>query len=80
MIFFYYIIKQFFLSLPDLYSVVSNILGLVSPESYRVSYPVTIGNVPSLSIPRYIMQAIQIQIYITTSRYTLGCIPYLYVS
>ena len=41
MIFFYYIIKQFFLSLPDLYSVVSNILGLVSPESYRVSYPVT---------------------------------------
>ena len=35
--------KQFFLSLPDLYSVVSNILGLVSPESYRVSYPVTDG-------------------------------------
>jgi len=30
------------LSLPDLYSVVPNILGLVSPESYRVSYPVTL--------------------------------------
>ena len=29
------------MSLPDLYSVVSNILGLVSPESYRVDYPVT---------------------------------------
>ena len=29
------------MSLPDLYSVVPNILGLVSPESYRVSYPVT---------------------------------------
>jgi len=40
-IFFYYFIEQFFLSLPDLYSVVSNILGLVSLESYRVSYPVT---------------------------------------
>ena len=41
-IFFYYFIEQFFLSLPDLYSVVSNILGIVSPESYRVSYPVTL--------------------------------------
>jgi len=34
-------VEQFFLSLPDLYSVVSNFLSLVSPESYRVSYPVT---------------------------------------
>ena len=31
------------MSLPDLYSVVSNILGLDSSESYRVSYPVTAG-------------------------------------
>jgi len=29
------------LSLPDQYSFVPNILSLVSPESYRVSYPVT---------------------------------------
>jgi len=29
------------LSLPDLYSVVSTILGLVSPESYHVGHPVT---------------------------------------
>ena len=35
---------EFFLSLPDLYSVVSNILSLVSPESHRVSYPVTLAN------------------------------------
>jgi len=35
--------------------------------------------VPSLSIPRYSIQAIQIQIYITTSRYTLSRIAYLYV-
>jgi len=32
------------LSLPDLYSVVSNIFGLVSPESYRVGYPVTVAS------------------------------------
>jgi len=30
------------LSLPDLLSVVSNILGLDSSETYRVSYPVTL--------------------------------------
>jgi len=42
MIFFHHFIAQFLLSLPDLYSVVPNILGLVSPESYRVSYPVTL--------------------------------------
>jgi len=42
MIFFYYFTEQFFLSLPDLYYIVPNILGLDSPESYRVSYPVTV--------------------------------------
>jgi len=31
------------LRLPDLYSVDSNILGLVSPESYHVGYPVTVA-------------------------------------
>jgi len=36
---FLYFIEQIFLCLPDLYSVVSNILSLVSPESYPVSYP-----------------------------------------
>jgi len=53
---FYYFIKQFFLSLPDLYSVVSNILRLVSPESYPVSYPVThvLGEIVRKGLPSII--------------------------
>ena len=44
-LYYFTFIKQLPTSLPDYLSVVSNILGLVSSESYRVSYPVTAGDV-----------------------------------
>jgi len=49
--FFYYFTEQFILSLPDLLSVVSHIPGLVSLESYRVSYPVTLYCYSSVTKP-----------------------------
>ena len=68
-IFFYYFIEQFILSLPDLYSVVSNILGLVSPESYRVSYPVTAGKGECLVLQKPIIVNLASVLHSETSQY-----------